>query len=131
LPTTSDREERVPNVSHNQRRDDAGRSAGPGDGHRQQVLVDPVHVDDPQRQDAVLAERDPGSVACALAAFRKRHGFERSGLAAWLRLSPDRLVVLALERRPDSTDSKYGAAVALPADRYGADLRRLTEALAG
>jgi hypothetical protein len=117
--------------SHDQRRDDAGRSGGPGEEHRQRVVVDYVDVDDRQRRDAVFAERDPGSVVCALGAFRKRRGFERSGLAAWLRLSPDRLVALTLERRPDPRDLKFGDAVALLADRYGADPVRLTEGLTG
>ena len=94
-------------------------------------MTDTFEVDARQRQHAVLAERDPGTVASALAAFRRRRGFERSGLAAWLRMSPDRLVALALERRPDPLDPEHENAVALLAERYGADPIRLTEALAG
>jgi hypothetical protein len=79
----------------------------------------------------MLAERDPAMVASALAAFRKRRGFERSSLAAWLRLSPDRLVALTLERRPDPADPNHETAVAGLAERFGADPVRLIEALAG
>jgi hypothetical protein len=94
-------------------------------------MVDHVDVDDRQRRDAVFAERDPGSVVCKLAAFRRRRRFEQSGLAAWLRLSSDRLVAPALEHPPDPADSKHGVAVALLADRYSVDPVRMTEALAG
>lgn len=117
--------------SHDPQRDDAvppGRQRG---DPRQRVASDRIEVDDRQRQNAVLAERDTSTVASALAAFRKRRGFERAGLAAWLRLSPDRLVALVLERRPDPTAQDYGTDVAALADHYGADPVRLAEALAG
>jgi hypothetical protein len=90
-----------------------------------------VEIDGQQRQNAMLAERDPGRVASALAVFRKRRGFERSSLAAWLQISQDRLVALTLEPLPDPSAPDYGTAVAVMARRHGADVVRLTEALAG
>lgn len=112
----------MPELPDDQRCDDA---------HRTPAMTDPIDVDARQRQNAMLAERDPGTVASALAAFRARRGFERSGLAAWLRISPDRLVALTLERRPDPTDPDHEDAVDALAGRYGADPIRLAEALAG
>ena len=90
-----------------------------------------LDVDAHQRQRAMLAERDPDTMAYALATFRKRRGFERSSLAAWLGMSPDQLVVLALERRPDPTVPESGASIAELADLYGANPGRLAEAIEG
>jgi hypothetical protein len=128
MRTSEDCEKMMPNLPHDHRRDAPDPHGRHGDEYH---MDDAGEIDARQRQNAVLAERNPGSVASALAAFRRRRGFERSSLVAWLRLSPDRLVALTLERRPDPTDSDYGNAVAGMAERYSADPVRLTEALAG
>ena len=121
----------MPSSSREHRDADPSRQGTHADAHRAPDAARPIEIDGRQRQNAVLAERDPGSVASALAAFRKRRGFERSSLAAWMGLSPDRLVALTLERRPDPTGPDYEAAVAVMAERYGADPARFAEALAG
>jgi hypothetical protein len=130
----------MPNSPHPPPRDNLERQRGAGAAPREPAaalrvgpneLVEPMEIDGQQRQNAMLAERDPGRVASALAVFRKRRGFERSSLAAWLRLSPDRLVALTLEQLPDPNASDYGTAVAVMAERHGADAVRLTEALGG
>ena len=121
----------MPSSSHEHRDADSARPGSHGGAPLESGAAGPTEIEGRQRQQAVLAERDPASIASALAAFRKRRGFERSSLAAWLRLSPDRLVALVLERRPDPSDPDYATAVVVMAHRYGADPVRLTEALAG
>ena len=94
-------------------------------------MTNHLAIDAHQRQRAMSAERDPDTIASALATFRKRRGFERSSLAAWLGMSPDQLVALALERRPDPTTPKSGVSIDGLADRYGAHPGRLAEAIEG
>lgn len=90
-----------------------------------------MQADQQRRQDAMVAERNPATVAFALAAFRKRRGFERSSLAAWLGISPDQLVELTLERRPDPSAAEYATVVTGIAVRYDANPARLADALEG
>lgn len=94
-------------------------------------MTNHLAIDSHQRQRAMSAERDPDTVAFGLATFRKRRGFERSSLAAWLGMSPDQLIALALERRPGPTDPDSVASIAGLADRSGADPGRLAEAIEG
>lgn len=89
-----------------------------------------VIADQRVRQAATNAEREPNTVAFALAAFRKRRGFDRTGLAAWLRVPPDRLPALAIIGRPDPSTATFVGEVGELAARFGADPGRLAEALA-
>lgn len=121
----------MPNSIRDQRSGDVYQPGERGHEPCEPRVASHAETDARQRQIAMLAERDPTTVASALAGFRKRRGFERSGLAAWLRLPPDRLVALTLEPRPLPTDPGYECAVAGLAARYGADPTRLAEAIAG
>jgi hypothetical protein len=51
------------------------------------------------RQAAVAAERDPARIGHTLASFGRRRNWERSKIASWLGISPDRYAALALEPR--------------------------------
>jgi len=119
------------------RRDDDPRITDPNGDDRpdresgETGMTNHLAIDPHQRQRAMSAERDPDTVTFALATFRKRRGFERSSLAAWLGMAPDQLIALALERRPGPTDPDSVASIAGLADRYGADPGRLAEAIEG
>src|SRR5687768_7528890 len=86
---TTDCERTMPSLPRARRPDDPNAAGRPVDGQPEPGTEATIEIDGRQRQNAVLAERDPASVASVLAAFRRRRGFERSSLAAWLRLSPD------------------------------------------
>jgi hypothetical protein len=73
------------------------------------------------RQTALVLERDPESVAYALAAWCQSHGWTRSDLASWLGLTIDGYAALALELR--AADDIV--------DRHAVDPERLAAVLAG
>jgi hypothetical protein len=73
------------------------------------------------RQTALVLERDPESVAYALAAWCRSHCWTRSDLASWLGLTIDGYAALALELR--SADDIV--------DRHDVDRERLAAVLAG
>jgi hypothetical protein len=115
-----------PDTSHDQH---PGDHPGRGSESHEHGAAGSRQAEGWQRQSAVLAERDPGTVAFALAAFRRLRGFERSGLAAWLGITPDQLVALTLEPRPDRAAPEYEDIVAGLARLYGVNPARLAEAL--
>lgn len=68
---------------------------------------------------------DPGLMAGVLAAARRQGGTSDAELAAWLGLPPERLPVLALCRRPDSTAADFAERVEALARFAGCDPTRL------
>ena len=91
--------------------------------------ADALTSDRQLRQAALLAERDPATVAHALADARARLVADRAGLASWLGIDADRLTALALEPRPDPSAPTFAHQVAELAARFGADPDRLGDAL--
>jgi len=90
---------------------------------------DAVTSDRLLRQAGLLAERDAGTVAAALASFRGRVGLDHTVVATWLGMNPTQLAALGLCGRPDPGSPAFSEAVGVLARRYGVDAERLAEAL--
>ena len=82
------------------------------------------------RRAALAAEHDPGTVAHALLIARRQLGYDHAELANWLGIGTDRLAALALEPQPDPSAPTLADWVRRLAERSGADVDRLTDALA-
>ena len=88
------------------------------------------------RQAALVAELDPDRVGYVFAAWCRSHGWERSDLASWLGVTVDRLAAMALEPllrawSHDVPNGQWPTSTADLAERYGADVERLAQVLAG
>ncbi len=73
------------------------------------------------RRAAHAFETDDGSIASALAAYRRKAGMDEDALARFLSCSPVRLNALALCRRPDPEAPNFRETISAIAAFIGCD----------
>src|SRR3712207_2038561 len=81
------------------------------------------------RRAALALEGNPYVLASTLAMYRRQHGLDETALAAWLGLSPEQLLALALCRRPDPADPRFPARLASLAEHVGCGVGTLAALL--